>query len=112
MAVLFGTMLVLAACGGGDNNGNDAADNNAADNNNTEETADGGDGEAVYKDNCASCHGDDLSGDVGPALDEIGADLSVDEIKEVIEDGKGSMPPGIVDGDDEDAVAEWLAEHD
>jgi len=115
MAVIFATMLVLAACGGGANDGNNdngAADNNAADNNNSEETADSGDGEEVYKENCASCHGDDLSGNVGPALDNVGSDHSVDDIKQVIEDGQGSMPAGIVSGDDEDAVAEWLAEHD
>src|SRR5699024_8421612 len=115
MAVIFATMLVLAACVCGSSdfyNDNGAAEHNAADNNNAEETADSVDGEEVYKENCASCHGDDLSGNVGPALDNVGSDHSVDDIKKVIEDGQGSMPAGIVSGDDEDAVAEWLAEHD
>src|SRR5699024_7570170 len=115
MPVIFATMLGLAACGGRANDvNNDTAgtDNKAADNNNAEETAGRGDGEEVYKENCASCHGDDLSVNVGPALDNVGSDHSVDDIKKVIEDGQGSIPAAIVSGDDEDAVAEWLAEHD
>ena len=116
MAVLFGTMLVLGACGGGNDNG--ASEDNGASNNNGEATennagdADLDNGEEVYKQNCASCHGDDLSGEVGPALDKVGADHSVDDIKNIIENGQGSMPAGIVSGDDENDVANWLATHD
>lgn len=101
-AILFGTLLVLGACGGGN-------DDNASNNNNSGDSAAG---EEVYQQNCASCHGDDLSGEAGPSLETIGADLDVDDIKDVIENGQGSMPAGIVEGDEEDDVAEWLAEHD
>lgn len=98
-AVLFGTVLALAACGGG---GDDGA-------------TDGGDatavsGEEVYTKSCASCHGDDLSGGAGPALDAIGNDMSADEIEQIIEDGAPGMPGGLVSGDDATAVSEWLAE--
>ena len=99
-AVLFGTLLVLGACGGG---GDDASDDGAS--------VDSAAGEEVYKQNCASCHGDDLSGGAGPSLETVGADHSVDDIKNIIENGQGSMPPGLVSGEDEDAVAEWLATH-
>lgn len=103
MAFAFGTLLVLGACGGG---GSDDAGNG---DDNEGATADAG--EEVYQQNCASCHGDDLSGGAGPDISAVGADHSVDDIKDVIENGQGSMPAGIVSGDDEDAVAEWLATH-
>lgn len=120
MAVLFALMLVLAACGGG----NDAANNDAANNgaaNNTEENAannenDGGtvdsaQAEDAYKSSCASCHGQDLSGGAGPDLTNVGSKLSADEIETIIVEGQGSMPGGLLAGDDATAVAEWLAEH-
>src|SRR5690625_3321859 len=102
MAVLFGTILVLGACGGGG-----ASDNNDA----GDDTTDVADAEAIYKQSCASCHGDDLSGGAGPSLETVGADMSADEILDVIENGKGSMPPGLISGDDATAVADWLADH-
>src|SRR5690625_5280013 len=95
MAVLFGTMLVLGACGGGDDSSTPDAGDNGAD---TEETADASAAEDLYKSSCASCHGDDLSGGVGPALDTIGNEMSADEIEDVIVNGVGTMPPGLLSG--------------
>jgi cytochrome c551 len=109
MAVLFGTLLVLGACGGSDDNNDNNADNGATEDDGG--TVDMAAGEDVYKKSCASCHGDDLSGAVGPSLEKVGADHSVDDIKNIIENGQGSMPAGLVSGDDEQAVAEWLATH-
>jgi len=119
LAVLFGIALVLGACGGG---GDDGASEEPADTNDdaaTEETEDGGSdgavdsaaGEEVFQQNCASCHGADLSGGAGPDLTQVGSRLSEDEIKDVIENGQGSMPGGLVSGEDLDAVSAWLAEH-
>lgn len=111
MAVLFGTMLVLGACGGG---GDDASEPDAGDNGATTEdsgeVADASAAEDLYKASCASCHGNDLSGGVGPALNTIGNDLSADEIEEIILNGVGTMPAGLLSGDDARTVAEWLAE--
>lgn len=110
MAILFSTLLVLGACGGGGNEDNAGEPDDGA----TEEdggAVDSAAGEEVYQESCASCHGDDLEGSVGPALDTVGADHSVDDIKDIIENGQGSMPAGLVSGEDEDAVAEWLATH-
>src|SRR5699024_3835897 len=115
MAVLFALMLVLAACGGGNDAGNnDAANNDAA--NNTEENAannenDGGTvdsaaAEDAYKSSCASCHGQDLEGGAGPDLTDVGSKLSADDIETVIAEGQGSMPGGLLSGDDATAVAE------
>src|SRR5690606_3649446 len=66
---------------------------------NTEQTEDGaagetagGDADSVFQANCAACHGADLSGGAGPALTTVGASYSVDEIKDIIQNGKGGMP--------------------
>lgn len=99
---MFGTLLVLGACGGG------GSDDNAGDDSGSTDSAAG---EEVFKQNCASCHGEDLSGGAGPSLETVGADHSVDDIKDIIENGQGSMPAGLVSGEEEDAVAEWLATH-
>src|SRR5690625_443584 len=105
MTVLFGTTLVLGACGGGGDDTSEPADEN--DGGTVENAA----AEELYEQSCASCHGDDLSGEVGPELTTIGSDMSSDEILTVIEEGQGSMPPGLLSGDDAQEVADWLAEH-
>lgn len=116
MAVLLGSVLVLGACGSGD----DAQDDTSVDEGTgteeaTDEGAAGGSvdasaAEELYKQNCASCHAQDLSGGVGPELTTIGSKMSAEEIEKIIVDGKGSMPPGLLTGDDAKLVAEWLAE--
>src|SRR5699024_10725774 len=68
-------------------------------------------GEEVFQQNCATCHGDDLSGGNGPDLTKVGSEMSKDDIHDIIENGKGDMPPGIVAGEDADIVAEWLSEY-
>ncbi|AXH98482.1 cytochrome c [Sporosarcina sp. PTS2304] len=106
LATLFGAALVLGACGGSDDSSAPADD---ATNDNGAATTDV-DAEAVVQQNCASCHGGNLEGGMGPALDKIGGTLSQDEIHDVIVNGKGAMPPGIIKGEEADAVAAWLAE--
>lgn len=104
--LLFGTSLVLGACGGG---GEETA----------EPPADGGDGgsessvdaEAVVQQNCISCHGENLEGAGNfPPLNDVGARLSEEEIRSVIDNGKGAMPADIIEGEEADAVAKWLSE--
>lgn len=102
LAAVFGAVLVLGACGGGDKS------------NEKDEGATGGetaaiDAEAVVQSSCVSCHGGNLEGLSGPALDKIGDKLSEEEIHDVIINGQGGMPGGIVKGEEADAVAEWLA---
>ncbi|ARP44104.1 cytochrome c551 [Geobacillus thermodenitrificans] len=101
--VFLGASLALAACGGGDDN---AGEQNGGNNGGGDTTAAA---EQVYQQSCASCHGQDLSGGVGPNLQKVGSKYSADEIKEVITKGRGSMPGGIIQGEDADKVAEWLA---
>src|SRR5699024_5268540 len=57
-----------------------------------EETASSGDvdAEGIARDNCASCHGQDFSGAMGPAL--AGTGLAEDEFTSIVRVGYGSMP--------------------
>ncbi|WP_284140421.1 MULTISPECIES: cytochrome c550 [unclassified Virgibacillus] len=69
------------------------------------------DPEAIYESNCAACHGADLSGGMGPDLTKVGSKLSVDEITDVIKNGKGNMPPQKSLADEEvKVIADWLSE--
>lgn len=102
LAAVFGAVLLLGACGGGDK-GNEA-DKGATDGDVAV------DAEAVVQKSCVTCHGGNLEGASAPALDKIGATMSEDEIKDVIVNGQGGMPPGIIKDEAEvQAVAEWLA---
>lgn len=102
LVAIFGAVLVLGACGGGDGAKEEkpATDGDVA-------TVDA---EAIVQTSCITCHGGNLEGASGPALDKIGAKLSEAEIHDVIENGQGGMPGGIIKGEDADAVAKWLAE--
>lgn len=114
VAGLFATTMLLAACGdnGGDNEApaNDA--NNAGNNTNNEAANDeGGDvdlanGEELYQGQCASCHGGDLEGGTGPALEGYDAETVVTAIGE----GPGAMPEDLVEGQDAEDVAAWVAD--
>lgn len=64
----------------------------------------------VYEQSCAACHGDDLSGDIGPSLIGIGKRLSKEEIKDIAENGVGNMPADLATAEDAQIVAEWLSE--
>lgn len=103
LAAIFGTVLVLGACGGGgssdDDKGADTGGDTAA-----------VDVEKIVDQKCISCHGRTLEGGSGPALDKIGAELSEEEIHDVIINGQGTMPPNLIQGEEADAVAAWLAE--
>ncbi|UOR12287.1 cytochrome c550 [Halobacillus amylolyticus] len=67
--------------------------------------------EEMFQAKCASCHGGDLSGGVGPALQEVGSRYSAEEIQDIIINGKGSqMPPGLYTGEQAAKLAQWLAE--
>ncbi|WP_047980825.1 cytochrome c551 [Ornithinibacillus contaminans] len=108
-AILFGSALVLGACGGEDEADDNGATNDAGqtDGNETVSSA-----EDLFEATCAACHGADLSGGAGPNLQTIGADYSSEEIKDIILNGTGSMPAQGSRVSDEDAqqIADWLAE--
>lgn len=67
--------------------------------------------EEIYSVSCASCHGGDLEGAMGPPLNVVGAKYDVEEIQDIIENGLGTdMPGGLVKGEEQRLLAEWLAE--
>ena len=102
LALLFGAALVLGACGGDD----------SADNNNDGGTADETPkGEQLVMNSCTSCHGGQLQG-MGntPGLADIGSRMSEEEILDIIVNGQGGMPGGLLKGEDAEAAAAWLAE--
>lgn len=65
-------------------------------------------GEQVYLQNCAACHGDNLEGKGNPALNALKGRYTAEEIVDIIAEGPGIMPAGLVFGDEAKAVAEYL----
>lgn len=110
LPVLGASMLLLAACG---NQGGTPAEKatNKTDNNTTK-TVDAGSPEAVYQKNCMNCHGGNLQGGFAPALQNVGSKMSKDQIKQIIENGKGSMPAqkDYIEPAALDQLATWLSE--
>ncbi|MUK87104.1 c-type cytochrome [Ornithinibacillus sp. L9] len=69
------------------------------------------DPEAIYETNCAMCHGGDLTGGMGPDLTQVGAELSADEISNIIVNGQGDMPAqGHLSEGEVSSLVEWLSE--
>ncbi|WP_404454274.1 cytochrome c [Virgibacillus necropolis] len=99
--LLLVVAIVLSACGGNDSATVEPTDN--ADKNMTE-------AEKVFQNNCATCHGSDLSGGAGPDLTEVGSRYSKEEIAQIIKNGKNSMPAGLIEGTDVELIASWLAQ--
>ncbi|WP_174613833.1 cytochrome c550 [Virgibacillus ihumii] len=65
----------------------------------------------IFESTCASCHGADLSGGAGPALQKVGSRYSQEEIREIIKNGfPPQMPAGLLQGAEADAVAKWLSQ--
>ncbi|MFS0750812.1 c-type cytochrome [Oceanobacillus sp. 1P07AA] len=95
VVMLLGVVLTLGACGNADN---DTATENLDP------------GEEVYRNNCASCHANDLSGSGGPSLVGVGSKYTQDEIAEIVTKGKGSMPPMNVEGQNLEELTNWLSE--
>ena len=77
LTLVFGSALFLAACGGGEesstSNGETAQPN----------------GEKIVQKSCTMCHGGELQGGSGPALEKIGAKYSEEEILDIILNGTG-----------------------
>ncbi|WP_459501835.1 cytochrome c551 [Bacillus sp. C1] len=67
--------------------------------------------EQIFQKSCAGCHASDLSGATGPDLRKVGGKYDAAEIADIIKKGRGSMSPGLIQGEDAKKVSEWLAEH-
>jgi hypothetical protein len=71
-------------------------------------------GRAIFGERCASCHtlaAADANGKVGPNLDQLKPPkaLVVDAVERGRQRGNGTMPAGVVQGDDVDDVAAFVA---
>lgn len=68
---------------------------------------------ALFKQNCVSCHGADLKGRVGKQsnLEAVGTRLSVEELADVIANGRDLMPAfsGKLSESEIQALAIWLS---
>ncbi len=106
--------LVLAACGGGGTSTTEAPSGTTATTAAPSGNA-GGDvtaGKTVYDQNCVSCHGADLSGGVGKALNagSQAAGKSDDQLLKIITDGvSGTAMPGWGNSLSEDQIKDVLA---
>lgn len=110
LAVIFGTVLMLAACGGAKTEKTTNNTTTGTTGTTTTETA-AVDPEKIVKAKCTSCHGGNLQGQGNfPNLMNVGSRLSKDEILNVLENGRGGMPAGLVTGAEAEAVARWLSE--
>jgi mono/diheme cytochrome c family protein len=90
IALLACVALALGACGGGDDSGSEATTTEAG---TTTEGGAAADGEAVFKDNCGSCHtlaAAGTSGTTGPNLDDLKPDEAT--VEQQVENGGGGMP--------------------
>lgn len=69
--------------------------------------------QAVYKQSCIACHGDQLQGGpIAPKLADVGATMSLEQIYKQIENGGGGMPPfqGTLTDEEIANLATWLAQ--
>lgn len=73
------------------------------------ETASAEKAEEIASTNCMSCHGENLKGGAGPALNKIGSKYAQGDIENIIKNGKGAMPAGVITPEEAKIVAEWLA---
>ncbi|MDF2608321.1 MAG: cytochrome [Bacillales bacterium] len=66
--------------------------------------------EELYTSKCQGCHGATLTGTAMPKsnIQGVGSRLSVDEIKNVIINGKGIMKGGMVTEEEAQQLAEYL----
>lgn len=114
LALLLGSALVLGACGNNEKSTTGEAkttDTTASEGKTTKTSVDG---EKITKEKCISCHGNDLTGAMGPDLTKVGSKLSEDDIKDILNKGKGQMPAkpanGLQSDEEVNAVAKWLSE--
>lgn len=67
-------------------------------------------GEEFVQKSCIGCHGNELQGASGPALDALEGKLSDAEIVDIIIKGQGGMPPMPYNEVEAQAIATYLLE--
>ncbi len=120
--LMLPTILVLvvaglaAGCGGDD----DSGDGDSGSTSTSTSSDDGGGGDdgggdidakSLFTSSCGGCHTLDdagTSGAVGPNLDDAAPDES--RVRAQIENGGGGMPANLLEGEEADAVAAYVAD--
>ena len=92
LAAIFASLLVLGACGGA----NKTNDNGATTGGETASV----DAEKIVNNKCISCHGNNLAGGSAPALTNVGSKYTEAEIHDIIINGQGGMPGGLIKGEE------------
>lgn len=87
MASGLSMALFLGACGNGEE---ESTEEPATEEEDSSASSSDVDAEGIAQSSCASCHGSDFSGGMGPAL--AGLSLSEDEFSETVRNGQGQMP--------------------
>lgn len=108
LTAILGIGLIIVLSFVGVNIGPDTASENGEEENGEEQQFDDPIelGESIFEGNCAACHGGDLSGGAGPALNT--GEHSDEDILNAISEGPGTMPENLVSGEEADAVAEYI----
>ena len=106
--------LALAGCGGSDDSGGDSGDSDTTSESSGDDggSDDGGDGDgkSLFVETCGGCHtlaDAGTTGAVGPNLDDAKSDEA--KVAGMIASGGGAMPPGLLEGEEADAVAAYVA---
>jgi cytochrome c551 len=68
------------------------------------------DGETIYKESCAACHGDQLKGAVGPPVVDMKSKYSEADVLKIISEGTNKMPGNLLDEEKSEIVTKWLME--
>jgi cytochrome c551 len=110
VTAIAGSLAFAAGCGGDDDDGGGGG--GATTGAQTTETG-GGTADAAqqtFASTCGGCHtlsAANTSGQVGPNLDDLAPDQA--RVEEAIESGPGSMPEGLLSGQEAEDVAEYVA---
>lgn len=112
LIMAFGIGLIFFLSLEGVGNEAEIADENGTEENGEaagEDTADAGefDPEAKAQESCISCHGSSYEGSGAfPSL--VDTEMSQEEIEQIIAEGAGAMPGGLVEAENIPAMAEWV----
>jgi cytochrome c551 len=109
LVLLLAVGLVAVGCG--DDDDTEVTETTVIEPEDGEDDAAGeADGEAVFAQTCATCHGADGTGGTGPDLTAM--DLDEDRVAEQVRNGGGAMPAygGQLSDEEIDAVADYVAD--
>lgn len=101
--LLLVTALLLAGCGNGDDDSGSPGGDDAPSSGSSE-------GKSLFTETCGGCHelaDAGTTGAIGPSLDQVKPDA--ERVKSMIDSGGGAMPAGLLEGEERDAVAEYVA---